>query len=155
MKSLLCLLALAGAAPLAAQSGVDTSGAGVLIEQALNRSEVMQNLQHLGDVLGPRLSGSPAMRRANDWTAERFRAYGLTATLEPYAFGVPWERGSASLRLTVPFSRAVDAHSWAWTEGTGGKTSFTVESDLQPTTMFFWRARAIQGSATGIFQMLV
>ena len=34
-------------------------------------------------------------------------------------------------------------------EGTGGKTSFTVESDLQPTTMFFWRARAIQGTATG------
>ena len=34
-------------------------------------------------------------------------------------------------------------------EGSGGKTSFTVESDLQPTTMFFWRARAIQGTATG------
>jgi hypothetical protein len=34
-------------------------------------------------------------------------------------------------------------------EGAGGKTSFTVESDLQPTTMFFWRARAVQGSAIG------
>lgn len=34
-------------------------------------------------------------------------------------------------------------------EGSGGKTSFTVESDLQPTTMFYWRARAIQGTATG------
>ncbi|MEO6239575.1 MAG: hypothetical protein ABIQ52_21475 [Vicinamibacterales bacterium] len=34
-------------------------------------------------------------------------------------------------------------------EGTGGKTSFTVESDLQPTTAFVWRARAIQGTATG------
>lgn len=34
-------------------------------------------------------------------------------------------------------------------EGTGGKTSFTVEADLQPTTAFFWRARAVQGSATG------
>lgn len=34
-------------------------------------------------------------------------------------------------------------------EGAGGKTSFTVESDLQPTTMFFWRARAIQGTVTG------
>ena len=34
-------------------------------------------------------------------------------------------------------------------EGTGGKTSFTVDADLQPTTMFFWRARAIQGSVTG------
>jgi len=34
-------------------------------------------------------------------------------------------------------------------EGTGGKTSFTAEADLQPTTKFFWRARAIQGSSTG------
>jgi len=34
-------------------------------------------------------------------------------------------------------------------EGSGGKTSFTVETDLQPTTRFYWRARAIQGSATG------
>lgn len=34
-------------------------------------------------------------------------------------------------------------------EGSGGKTSFTVDGDLQPTTMFYWRARAVQGSATG------
>ena len=34
-------------------------------------------------------------------------------------------------------------------EGSNGKTSFTVENDLQPTTMFFWRARAIQGTTTG------
>ena len=34
-------------------------------------------------------------------------------------------------------------------EGSGGKTSFTVENDLQPTTMFFWRSRAIQGTTTG------
>jgi carboxypeptidase Q len=122
MKSGLFLLALALAAPLAAQSRVATAGAGLLIEQGLNRSEVMQNLQHLSDVIGPRLSGSPAMRRANEWTGERFRSYGLSVALEPYTFGVTWERGSASLHLTAPFSRALDAHSWAWTEGTGGKT---------------------------------
>jgi hypothetical protein len=34
-------------------------------------------------------------------------------------------------------------------EGSGGKTSFTAESDLQPTTRFYWRARAIQGTTTG------
>ena len=34
-------------------------------------------------------------------------------------------------------------------EGTGGTTSYTVETDLQPTTLFFWRARAVQGAATG------
>ena len=60
----------------------------------------------LTDVIGPRLSGSPAMRRANDWTAERFRAYGLTAALEPYTFGVTWERGPRRSRLVAPFTPA-------------------------------------------------
>ena len=123
MKTLVTFALLAAAAaPLAAQTRVDTTGAGALIAQAMDRSEVMQNLQHLSDVIGPRLSGSPAMRRANDWTAQRFRSYGLTAQLEPYSFGVTWERGSASLRLTAPFARAITAHSWAWTEGSGGRT---------------------------------
>jgi carboxypeptidase Q len=116
------LFALAAAVPLQGQSAVDTTGAGALIAQAMNRSQVMQNLQHLSDVIGPRLSGSPAMRRANEWTAQRFKAYGLTAQLEPYQFGVTWERGPATLRLTAPFTRAMTAHSWAWTEGSGGKT---------------------------------
>jgi carboxypeptidase Q len=121
MRVLSFFFALGTAVPLAAQSAVDTSGAGTLMDQALNRSEVMRNLQHLSDVIGPRLSGSPAMRRANEWTAERFRFYGLTARLEPYPFGVTWERGSAALRLLAPFTRSIVAHSWAWTAGTGGK----------------------------------
>jgi carboxypeptidase Q len=116
------LLALSAAIPVQAQSSVDTTDAGALIAQAMNHSQVMQNLQHLSDVIGPRLSGSPAMRRSNEWTAQRFKAYGLTASLEPYQFGVTWERGPATFRLTAPFTRAVTAHSWAWTEGTGGKT---------------------------------
>jgi carboxypeptidase Q len=126
MRLLLWLCAPLIAVPLAAQSPatpppVDTAGAGRLIDQALNHSQVMQNLQHLGDMIGPRLSGSPAMRRANEWTAGQFKSYGLTARLEPYPFGVTWERGSASLRLLAPFARPITAHSWAWTEGTGGK----------------------------------
>jgi carboxypeptidase Q len=122
MRFIVGLIVLPSATPLDAQSIVDTAGSGALIIQAMDRSQVMENLQHLSDVIGPRLSGSPAMRRANEWTAERFRAYGLTAALEPYSFGVTWERGSAELRLMTPFSRAITAHSWAWTAGTGGKT---------------------------------
>jgi hypothetical protein len=34
-------------------------------------------------------------------------------------------------------------------EGTGGTTSYTVEQDLQPTTLFYWRARAVQGTSIG------
>src|SRR3954452_7068729 len=103
------LLILAGATPLAAQTTVDTTGIGSLIDQAMNRSEVMQNLEYLADNIGPRLSTSPAMRRANDWTAGRFTAYGLTAHLESYEFGVPWTRGTATLRITSPFNREITA----------------------------------------------
>jgi carboxypeptidase Q len=123
MKLLAVLLVtMTMATTAAAQSTVDTAGIGRLLDQAMNRSEVMQNLRHLSDVIGPRLSGSPAMRRANEWTASRFKAYGLNVAQEPYQFGVTWERGTASLRLIAPFQRAITAHSWGWTEGTGAKT---------------------------------
>ncbi len=115
--------ALPAAAPTAhAQMAVDTSGIGAIRDQAMNHSEVMQNLQHLADVIGPRLSSSPAMRRANEWTAGRFRNYGLEAQLEPYTFGVSWSRGPVQAALVEPFARQVTAHSWAWTAGTGGAT---------------------------------
>jgi carboxypeptidase Q len=121
-SSRLTLLALVVAgAPLAAQTRVDTAGSGALIAEAMTRSEVMANLEHLSDAIGPRLTGSPAMRRANDWTARRFEAYGLATRLEPYSFGVTWERGPVTLRLLAPFTRAITAHSWAWTAGTHGK----------------------------------
>ncbi len=84
------------------------------------------------------------MRRANEWTAARFQAYGLTAALEPYRFGVTWERGPATLRLVAPFSRAITAHSWAWTEGTGGKavTGPVVLADLStPESLAVYRGK--------------
>jgi hypothetical protein len=105
-----------------AQYSVDTTGAGRLIAEAMDGSEVMANLMHLSDVIGPRLTGSSAMRRANDWTAERFRQYGLITRLEDWPFGVTWDRGQALLRVVAPFQRQIVGHSWAWTAGTAGKT---------------------------------
>jgi len=101
---------------------VDTAGAAALVDQALSHSAVMPNLQYLTDVIGPRLTGSPAARRANEWTLERFRAYGLDGHLEPWKFGGTWTRGSIRVRLTAPRSHDVTAASWAWAPGTGGAT---------------------------------
>lgn len=117
------LLVLVAVAPriTVAQYAVDTVGAGRLITEAMDSSEVMSNLQYLSDIIGPRLTGSSAIRKANQWTADRFRHYGLTARLEPWQFGVTWERGPASLRILAPFERNLVGHSWAWTAGTEGK----------------------------------
>lgn len=120
-RRILLLLALT-ASPLAAQTGVDTAGAGALIDQALNKSRVMEQLEYLVDVIGPRLTGSPAMKSANDWTEAQFKAYGLAAWQEEWEFGVPWTRGTSSFRIEAPFVQNLDAYSWAWTAGTNGKT---------------------------------
>src|SRR5215217_255394 len=45
-------------------------------DEALNRSQVMQTLNHLTNVIGPRLTGSPNMRRANEWTRDRLTSWG-------------------------------------------------------------------------------
>jgi hypothetical protein len=101
---------------------VDTTGAGALIDQALHHSEVMSNLAYLTDVIGPRLTGSPAMRQANEWTLARFWDYGLAAHLESWTFGGFWTRGPIRVRLVAPRVHDVIAASWAWAPGTGGVT---------------------------------
>src|SRR3712207_2355628 len=46
-------------------------------EEGMTRSQVMQTLAHLTDVIGPRLTNSPGMKRANEWTRDRLTAWGL------------------------------------------------------------------------------
>ena len=119
-RRVLLLLTLA-ATPVAAQT-VDTAGTGLLIGEAMNKSQVMTTLEFLTDVIGPRLTGSAAMKQANDWTEAQFKLYGLAATQESWEYGVTWERGPIAFRIDAPFPRNLTAHSWAWTAGTGGKT---------------------------------
>lgn len=108
------------ALPLRAQT-VDTTGSGAIIAQAMEHSQVMKHAAYLTDVIGPRLTSSAAMKRANDWTLEQFKSWGLSGQLEPWTFGVAWERGPVTARFLSPFNRLVTAHSWAWTAGTGGR----------------------------------
>ena len=44
-------------------------------EEGMKRSQVMQTLSYLSDVIGPRLTASPGMKRANEWTRDQFRAW--------------------------------------------------------------------------------
>src|SRR6201999_197279 len=61
-------------------------------DEGLNRSQVMQTLDYLTNVIGPRLTGSPGMRRANEWTRDKLTAWGLeNAHLEAWGpFGRGW-----------------------------------------------------------------
>src|SRR6516162_4610823 len=74
-----------------------------IIAQVKDAPEIMTNLTYLSDQIGPRLTGSAALKRANEWAAEKMRSYGLSNVhLEGWTIPVGWERGTASVRLIEP-----------------------------------------------------
>jgi carboxypeptidase Q len=92
-----------------------------MIDEGTHRSHADADLQYLLDVIGPRLSGSAEVRRANEWTEQKFKEYGADRTaLEPWTFGVGWTRGPMTLRMLAPQKRELLGVSWAWSPGTNG-----------------------------------
>lgn len=99
----------------------DSASIAFLMAEGMQRSHARDDLRYLTDVIGPRLTGSPAARRANDWVAAKLREYGAdSVTLEPWPFGVRWTRGPITMRLLLPHERWVNAASWGWAPGTHG-----------------------------------
>ena len=64
----------------------------------------MATLSYLTDVIGPRLTGSPNMKRANEWTRDRLAAWGLSnAHLEAWGpFGRGWSLKRFSAQVIEP-----------------------------------------------------
>jgi hypothetical protein len=99
-----------------------------VIAETKSNSEIMTNLTYLCDVIGPRLTGTAALKKANDWTAEKMKEYGLTNVhLESWELPEAWERGFARGRMIEPDNqRVLQIASNAWSPGTNGE----VEGDV-------------------------
>ncbi|MBV9923996.1 MAG: M20/M25/M40 family metallo-hydrolase [Acidobacteria bacterium] len=91
-------------------------------DEGLNRSQVMQTLNYLTNVIGPRLTGSPNMRRANEWTRDRLTSWGLVnAKLEPWgAFGRGWVLKRFEAGVVEPQAFPLNAYPKAWSPATAG-----------------------------------
>jgi hypothetical protein len=96
-----------------------------IIDEAKQGSELLANLTYLSDVIGPRLTGTPALKKANEWAAEKMRSYGLTDVhLEGWTIPVGWERGTATMRIVEPDNgHALTVAAMAWTPSTEGKVT--------------------------------
>lgn len=92
-------------------------------DEGLNRSQVMTTLSYLTDVIGPRLTGSPELRRANEWTRDRLSLWGLTnAQVEPWGtFGRGWSLRRFSAQVVTPQSIPLIAYPKAWSPGLGAQ----------------------------------
>lgn len=91
-------------------------------DEGLNRSQVMATLGRLTDVIGARLTGSPALQRANEWTRDQFSAWGLEqARLEPWGpFGRGWSLRRFSAQVVEPQCIPLVAMPEAWSPGLDG-----------------------------------
>ncbi|MHB1556050.1 MAG: M20/M25/M40 family metallo-hydrolase [Isosphaeraceae bacterium] len=91
-------------------------------EEESRHSQVMATLSHLTDVIGPRLTGSPNMKRANEWTRDRLTAWGLkNAHLEAWGpFGRGWTLKRFSAQVIEPQCIPLIAYPKAWSPGTDG-----------------------------------
>ena len=92
------------------------------------RSEIMKNLEYLSDRIGGRLTGSANVEKANKWTAEKMKAYGLeNVHLEPWEIPYGWERGKAEMKLVEPNTgRTLLIAAAGWSPGTKGKVTGNV-----------------------------
>jgi len=88
-------------------------------DEGMNRSQVMQTLSYLSDVIGPRLTASPGMKRANDWTRDQLTKWGLqNAHLESWGpFGRGWSLKRFSAQVIEPTAFPVIAYPKAWSPG--------------------------------------
>jgi hypothetical protein len=113
-------------APLAAQA-VDRDAVNRIIDEGTSQSEVMPIAEHLTDVIGSRLTNSPGMRQAEEWTQSKFREWGLkNVHKEGFEFGRGWSIVSSSVRMVTPRPIQLTAIPIAWTPGTNGTVTAPV-----------------------------
>jgi hypothetical protein len=90
--------------------------------EGFHNSKVMELASGLMDGIGPRLTGSPNAKRANEWTRDQLTSFGLSnAHLEAWGpFGRGWANQYVSVRMTSPDVAPLIAYAKAWTPGTDG-----------------------------------
>src|SRR5579862_1496487 len=90
--------------------------------EGFHNSKVMELASGLMDSIGERLTGSPNMKRANEWTRDKLTEMGLSgAHLEAWGpFGRGWANQYVNVRMTDPDIAPLIAYAKAWTPGTNG-----------------------------------
>jgi carboxypeptidase Q len=120
-------LCLAAALPLTAQAPPNLQDVYAQIKaEETNDSKIMWIIHEIADVYGPRLTGTPNLKRAQDWAVKTMTSWGLqNAHLEPWTFQPPSSAkpapGWANLELVAdavkPFTGQLIVKPLAWTPG--------------------------------------
>ncbi len=106
-----------------AQEKIDLDMVNRIRNEGFHNSKVMEIASGLMDGIGPRLTGSPNMKRANEWTRDKLTEFGLSNShLEPWGpFGRGWSNDYINVRMVTPDVAPLIAYAKAWTPSTQGE----------------------------------
>ena len=126
--------------PQPATENVDLNMYAQIRAEGLGHSHVMEYMSGLSDGIGPRLTGSPNMKKANEWTRDRLSDAGLVnAHLEDWGeFGMGWAQVNSWARMVTPDTEPIWIQAAPWSAATKGAVSgdavlveLTTDADLQ------------------------
>jgi carboxypeptidase Q len=119
----LVLVAVRGgfASPPADEKSPFAAADAQILSEIREHSEAAANLEYLSDSIGARLTGSPQLKQANDWTRDMFSKYGaVNAHLEGWTMEHSWTRGKASARIVSPTEHPLTIAAAGWSPSTPG-----------------------------------
>ncbi len=93
--------------------------------EGLTHSHVMDYASGLMDGIGPRLTGSPNLKRANEWTRDQLAAMGCSnAHLEDWGeFGMGWQQLNTWTRMASPDTAVFITQAAPWSPSSNGAVS--------------------------------
>ncbi len=90
--------------------------------EGLEHSQVSPVFDMLTVNIGPRLTASPAHKRAAEWARDRLTAYGLeNARLEPWKFGRGWTLEKLTVEMVEPRYLPLIGYADGWSASTNGE----------------------------------
>ena len=112
-------------APQPATESIDLNMYARIRDEGFRHSRVMQFGSALMDGIGPRLTGSPNMAKANAWTRDTLTAIGLeNAHLEDWGeFGMGWQQINTWARMVSPDPEPLWLQAAPWSPATAGAVS--------------------------------
>ena len=116
------ILTLLCSALLTAQAPADREVLAKIRTEGLEHSRVAPVFEYLTIELGPRLTASPAHKRAAEWTRDRLASYGLqNAHLEAWQFGRGWSLEKLTVEMIEPRYLPLIGYADGWSASTSGE----------------------------------
>src|SRR6201996_8129726 len=96
--------------------------------QETTDSQLMWWLHEVTDVYGPRLTGSPGLRAAQDFAVKQMQKWGFANVhLEAWNFNHPgWQNYELEANTVSPFQQPLNVRAVSWTPGTNGPVTAPV-----------------------------